>query len=63
MPTSPLIFIFFCSRKNKLHILVALDDEDEQGGKAEGELFWDDGDSIGNILQKSNKSSMYSSDA
>lgn len=34
------------SRKNKLHILVALDEEDEQDGKAEGELFWDDGDSI-----------------
>lgn len=43
------LLVCFCSRKNKLHILVALDDEDEQGGKAEGELFWDDGDSIGNI--------------
>jgi hypothetical protein len=29
-----------------------LDNEDEQGGKAEGELFWDDGDSIGNIFTK-----------
>ena len=24
-----------------------LDDEDRNGGKASGELFWDDGDSIG----------------
>ncbi|XP_063403845.1 maltase-glucoamylase-like [Mytilus trossulus] len=34
------------SRKNPLHISVALDNDDDKGGQAEGELFWDDGDSI-----------------
>lgn len=42
-------FIFF-SRKNPLHILVALDNDDDKGGQAEGELFWDDGDSIGIVV-------------
>ena len=33
----------FCSRKKPMGLLVALGDD----GKARGELFWDDGESIG----------------
>jgi len=32
-----------CSRRNPFHIKVYLDAD----GKATGDLFWDDGDSIG----------------
>ena len=36
---------YVCSRENAFGLVVALD----ESGKAEGELFWDDGESIGTV--------------
>lgn len=36
---------FFGSRQNFMGLTVALDDD----GKAEGQIFWDDGQSIGEL--------------
>jgi len=33
----------YCSRKKPMGLIVALEDE----GEASGQLFWDDGESIG----------------
>ena len=34
-----------------MKLLVALDEDDIDGGKAHGQLFWDDGISKGTVLQ------------
>lgn len=44
--------LMFFSRGNPLTLIVALNGTDSTGGYAEGELFWDDGVSIGKSAPK-----------
>ena len=44
-----LTLYFCCSRKKPMSLIVALGDE----GEASGQLFWDDGESIGQLLSHS----------
>ena len=38
---------FLCSRQNSFGLIVAPD----QGGNATGDLFWDDGDTVGRPIK------------
>lgn len=43
MFTFSCVYVYVCSRRNPMGLIVALDDNNQ----AAGELFWDDGDSRG----------------
>ena len=48
-PPQNKLVIRFCSRRNAFNVSVYLDALDSHDGKAAGDLFWDDGESIGEM--------------